>query len=106
MTRVKVLYWHDIPIQVKAEDDEGRAGVQLSTRFQAAIDEAAMAANLIGDEDYTNGFQWHDAQAREGSAQSVAQAVAAELEEKYAEIDWRSTARKLREGRAKQIDGE
>jgi hypothetical protein len=100
MAKVKVLYWHDIPIQVKAEDNEGRAGIQLSSRFQAAIDEAAMAANLIGDDDYTNGFQWHDVQSREGAAQPVAEAVAAELEQKYAQIDWRSTARKLREGRS------
>jgi hypothetical protein len=97
MTKVKILYWHDIPIQVKAEDGEGRVGVQLSARFQAAIDEAAMAANLIGDDDYTNGFQWHEAGVRDGAAQSVAETVAAELEAKYAEIDWRSTARKLRE---------
>lgn len=97
MTKVKILYWHDIPIQVKAEDGEGRAGVQLSARFQAAIDDAAMAANIIGDDDYTNGFRWQEAGAREGAAQSVAEKVAAELEAKYEEIDWRNTARKLRE---------
>ncbi|MGD2057746.1 MAG: virulence factor [Anaerolineales bacterium] len=97
MTKVKVLYWHDIPIQVKAEDKDGRAGVQLSARFQAAIDEAAMAANLIGDDDYTNGFHWREQEDRQGEPQSVAEAVAADLEAKYAVIDWRSTARKLKQ---------
>jgi hypothetical protein len=99
MTKVKILYWHDIPTQVKAEDNEGRAGVQLSARFQAAIDKAAMAANLIGDEGYTNGFRWREVEAREGTAQAVAEAVAAELEAKYAELDWRSTVNNLREQR-------
>ena len=97
MTKVKILYWHDIPIQVKAEDKDGRAGVQLSARFQAAIDEAAMAANLIGDDDYTNGFHWRELEDRQGEPQSVAEAVAADLEAKYAVIDWRSTARKLKQ---------
>lgn len=99
MTEVKILYWHDIPVQVKAEDDDGRVGVQLSDRFQAAIDEAAMAANLVGDDDYTNGFRWQAVEGREGPAAEVAGAVAAELESKYTEIDWRSTARKLKENR-------
>ncbi len=99
MIKVKILYWHDIPVQVKAEDDEGRVGVQLSDRFQSAIDEAAMAANLIGDDDYTHGFHWEEVQGREGTASEVAGAVAAELESKYTEIDWHSTARKIKENR-------
>lgn len=96
MTKVKILYWHDIPIQVRAEDNQGRAGVQLSPRFQAAIDEAAMAANLIGDDDYTNGFRWREVEPRQGAAQVVAETVAAELEAQHEDIDWRATVRKLK----------
>lgn len=99
MTKVKILYWHDIPIQVKAEDHQGRAGVQLSARFQIAIDEAAMAANLIGDDDYTNGFRWREVEGMEGSAKQAAEAVACELESRYEEIDWRSTANKIKQER-------
>ncbi len=102
MTRVRVLYWHDIPVQVKAEDNDGRAGVQLSDRFQEAIDEAAMAANLVGDDDYTNGFEWREVPDREGPASEVAESVAAELESKYTQIDWRSTARRLKENRQRK----
>ncbi|MGD8553318.1 MAG: virulence factor [Anaerolineales bacterium] len=99
MAKVKILYWHDIPIQVKAEDNKGRVGVQLSARFQAAIDEAAMATNLIGDDDYTNGFKWRKIEARAGTAQSVAESVAAEIETKYKDIDWRSTVQMIRNQR-------
>jgi hypothetical protein len=99
MTKVKILYWHDIPIQVKTEDSVGRAGVQLSARFQAAIDEAAMAANLIGDDDYTNGFQWRKLEDREGPAQSVAETIASEIEAKHTSIDWRTTVQKIKSQR-------
>lgn len=101
MTKLKILFWHDTPIQVRAEGKEGRAVVQQSARFQAAIDEAAMAANLIGADEYTKGFQWREADAREGSAQDVAQAVAPELESRYDQIDWQSKARRLKRDRIK-----
>jgi hypothetical protein len=99
---VKVLYWHGIPTQVRAEDAEGRAGVQLADRFQLAIDEAAMAANLIGDDDYTNGFEWGDEEEREGEAQAVAEAVAAEIEQKHPTVEWQGVARELKEARRQQ----
>jgi ABC-type amino acid transport substrate-binding protein len=66
--------------------------VPLSPRFQEAIDAAAMAAGLIGSDDYTNAFTWSEPQEREGLPQEVANAVAAELESNFAEIDWRATA--------------
>ena len=99
MAKVKVLYWHGIPTQVRAEDSEGRAGVQLAERFQLAIDDAAMAANLVGDDDYTNGFVWGDEEEREGDAQSAAEAVAAEIEARFPTVEWQPVARKLKEER-------
>lgn len=102
MAKVKVLYWHGIPTQVRAEDDDGRAGVQLAERFQLAIDEAAMAANLIGDDDYTNGFVWGDEEEHPGDAQDAAEAVAAEIEARYPTVDWQTVARKLKEERRSQ----
>ena len=42
MAKYKVLYWHGIPAQVRAEDADGRASVQLPERFQMTIDEVAM----------------------------------------------------------------
>ncbi|MFP3855413.1 MAG: virulence factor, partial [Anaerolineales bacterium] len=60
MAEYKVLYWHGIPTQVRAEDENGRTGVQLPERFQLAIDEAAMAAHLIDEDDYLEGFRWSE----------------------------------------------
>ena len=42
-----VIYWRDIPAQVTAQGEAGSARVQLSDRFQKAIDAAAMKADLI-----------------------------------------------------------
>jgi hypothetical protein len=69
--------------------------VQLAQRFQEAIDAAAMAAGLIGSDDYTNAFQWSEPEERDGTPHLVANWVAADLESKFAEIDWRVTVATL-----------
>ena len=101
MATYEILYWHDIPSQVRAKGaaPRERVSVQLSQRFQDAIDAAAMAAKLIGTDDYLGMFQWSEARERAGTPQDVAAQVAAEIEAEYAgEIDWRSTANDLRSG--------
>jgi hypothetical protein len=92
MAQFQILYWHDIPVQVKARDGRQRASRPLSDRFQDAIDRAAVAAGLIGSDEYTDAFQWSEPEEREGTAESVAAIVAAELEVRYSRIDWQKTA--------------
>ncbi|MEJ2512298.1 MAG: virulence factor [Anaerolineales bacterium] len=97
MAKYKVLYWYDIPLQVRAEDKDGRVNRQLPERFQLAVDEVAMAAKMISDDNYTAGFQWQSAQDKEGSAKDVAEAVIAELDAQFAEIDVQVLTDKLRQ---------
>jgi hypothetical protein len=97
MATYQVLYWHDIPVQVRAKDADGRAGAELPARFQEAIDQAAMAAGLIGSDEYTEAFRWGEQQQRAGSAREVADALAAELDAQHPLIDWRATVAALRE---------
>jgi hypothetical protein len=97
MATYQVLYWHDIPVQVRAKDAGGRAGAELPARFQEAIDQAAMAAGLIGSDDYTEAFRWGEQQERAGSAREVADALAAELDARHPLIDWRATVAALRD---------
>ena len=52
-----VIYWRDIPAQVTAKGEAGSARVQLSDRFQKAIDAAAMKAGLVEMELYLE--EWH-----------------------------------------------
>ncbi|MCB0241112.1 MAG: virulence factor, partial [Anaerolineae bacterium] len=96
MPQVQVLYWHDIPAQVRVRDGRDRVSLALPIRFQEAIDNAAMAAGITGSDAYTDGYHWEDAGERAGSANDVAAEVAAELDTAYAVIDWRNTADQLR----------
>lgn len=92
MAEYQILYWHDIPLQVRSGGRRDRVSQELPSRFQAAIDNAAMAAGLVGDEGYLNAFRWSDPQQREGAPAEVVAAVVAELDAQYARIEWRKTA--------------
>ncbi len=46
------IYWRDIPAQVTGQDGKNRHRIELPQRFQVAIDRAAMAAGMIGTDDY------------------------------------------------------
>lgn len=96
MATYQVLYWHTIPVQVRAKGAGGRASVQLPERFQEAVDLAAMAVGLIGSDEYTEAYAWGEQQSREGDAAEVAAAVAAEFDAQYPSIDWRATVSKIR----------
>lgn len=82
-TSYQIIYWRAIPAQVKAQAGDARAAGPLSDRFQVAIDEAAMRAGMIDTDDYL--AEWHpsDPMQREGEPETVAAAVAAELEAAY-----------------------
>ncbi len=97
MATYQILYWHDIPSQVRVRGEgRERVSMMLSSRFQEAIDNAAMYAGLIGSDDYTNAFQWSEPQPREGNPQDIVNAVVAELEAQYEQIDWRATVKKIK----------
>lgn len=82
-TNFQIIFWRDIPAQVKAKAGRERSGQQLSKRFGVAIDEAAMRAGLTESDAYLG--EWHSSewQEREGEPAEVATAVAAELEAAY-----------------------
>lgn len=98
MATYQILYWHTIPVQVRARDAAGRAGAQLPERFQQAIDQAAMAAGLTGSDAYTEAFRWGEPQERAGGAHEVATAVIAELDAQHPVIDWRAAIDLARRG--------
>jgi len=90
MAKYKILYWHGIPSQVRATDENGRVGKPLPQRFQEAIDDAAMALGKIGTNSYTDGFQWGEELEHPGTAEEVANAIATELDKKHPKVDWRA----------------
>jgi hypothetical protein len=81
MASYQVLYWQDIPSQVKAWDDFDEVNVELPQRFAARIDQAAQSQGLTSTDDYLAQWRWGDAAEREGSAAEVADAVRRELDD-------------------------
>ncbi len=83
MAKYSVLYWQDIPSVVEAKDGAATHKVQLSQRFQALIDAAAMRQGLAGTDDYLEHWRRGKRVARDGSAEQVANAVKEEIEAQY-----------------------
>ncbi len=82
MATYKILYWQEIPSQIKAEDDVEDVTLQLSEKFMEQIDRLAVQRGLQGSDDYLAQWKWSEEEEREGSAREVAEAVKAELEAK------------------------
>ncbi|MGP8252976.1 MAG: virulence factor [Terracidiphilus sp.] len=82
MAIYKVLYWQEIPTQIKVEDDEDDLTVMLDDRFMKLIDILEAKRGLQDADDYLAQWKWSEEEEREGPAQEVAEAVKAELESK------------------------
>lgn len=76
----KILYWQEIPSQIRAEDDLDDVTLPLDTRFMERIDQLAAQRGLQGADDYLAQWRWSDEQEREGTAAAVARAIQLELE--------------------------
>ena len=85
MATYTILYWQEIPSQIKAEDDLDGLTLPLDPRFMERIDLLAAQRGLQGTDDYLAQWRWSDPQERDGSAEEVARAVKRELE---AAADW------------------
>ena len=82
MTTYKILYWQEIPTQIKAEDESEDINVALDGKFMAQVDILAAKRGLQSADDYLAQWKWSEEEEREGSAREVAEAVKAELEAK------------------------
>jgi hypothetical protein len=57
MAQYQILYWRDIPAQIKVFEGSKPVSRPLPESFQQAIDRVAMAEGLIGSDEYLN--EWH-----------------------------------------------
>src|SRR5829696_5448626 len=79
-TTYKVLYWQEIPSQIKAEDDAGNeVSIELGQKVTEYIDAMAQKRGYTDGDRYTAQWKWSDEQDREGSAPKVAEALKSEL---------------------------
>jgi hypothetical protein len=85
MATYKILYWQEIPSQIKAEDELDDLTVPMPDRFQERIDLMAARRGLQDADAYLAQWKWSEEEDRPGSAEEVAEAVRVELE---ATADW------------------
>ena len=86
MAKLITLYWRGIPARVIAKKGRRSAKVQLSPRFQRAIDRAAMRAGKGRSDVYLS--DWHREMATCGDdLNAEAQAGADRLEQQYSNDD-------------------
>ena len=76
----QVLYWQNIPSQIKAWDEVDEVRLELSARAMDRIDRAAQAQGLTSADDYLAQWRWGEELERPGNAQAVAEALQQELE--------------------------
>ncbi|MFN3955056.1 MAG: virulence factor [Pararhodobacter sp.] len=83
MQPVTIVYWRDIPAQVIVGKGRRGSKVQLSERFEQAIDRAAMKAGAKDADAYLAEWRKADPHDVAGEPEDVARAEAARLEAEY-----------------------
>jgi hypothetical protein len=84
MALYQVLYWKDIPAQVKVFTEGRRSqSRQMPERFQEQIDARAMQEGLLGTDDYLRQWHWSEKQERDLPAEELLDAIVRELEQDH-----------------------
>jgi hypothetical protein len=82
-----IIGWRDIPAQVVVKRGREVAKVQLSHRFQEAVDRAAMRAGKGSSDAYLADWKRSDPVACSDDLQAEADAAAAKIEARYSDAD-------------------
>ena len=83
MSDLMIVYWRDIPAQVIVGKGRRAAKVQLTERFEQAIDRCAMKVGARDTDAYLAEWRKSAPVTVEGDAQEVANAEAARIEAEY-----------------------
>ena len=83
MTEFQVTRWRELPSMVAARAGDESVKSQLASRFQEAIDEAAMRLGDTGSEDYLSGCDRSPWTEADGTPADVLDRVVAELDAEW-----------------------
>src|SRR5215469_65741 len=78
-SKYQILYWQDIPSEVKAWDDFDEVKMSLPEKFVIRIDASAQKQGLISQDAYSAQLRWGETVERAGSPREVAEAICNEL---------------------------
>ena len=87
MASMTIIYWRDIPAQVVVKQGRTTAKVQLSHRFQEAVDRAAMRAGRGSSDAYLADWKRSDPRPCGDDLQAEADAEAARIEASFTDAD-------------------
>ena len=79
MATYQILYWKDIPAQVRVDDGKRRISRQMPQRFQNRIDRIAMQEGIVGSEAYLAQWHWSKKQEMPGAPNAVLDTLIQEL---------------------------
>lgn len=85
MAKKTIIYWRDIPAQVLAQRGRVRQKVQLSQRFQKAIDRAAMRAGKGSSDAYIEEWRRETSVCDDDDLQAIVTNEAEKLESEYSD---------------------
>jgi hypothetical protein len=87
MASLTIISWRDIPAQVVGKRGRETAKIQLSARFQEAVDRAAMRAGKGSSDAYLADWKRSEPQPCADDIQAVVAATAADIEARYTDED-------------------
>src|SRR6201995_3433606 len=87
MASLIIISWRDVPAQVVVKRGRETAKVQLSPRFQEAVDRAAMRAGKGSSDAYLADWKRSDPQPCGDDIQAIVTATAADIEARYTDED-------------------
>jgi 5-methyltetrahydrofolate--homocysteine methyltransferase len=79
-SKFQILYWQDIPSEVKAWDDFDEVKISLPEKFIVRIDASAQRQGLVQQDSYSAQLRWSDTAERSGTPREVAETIRRELE--------------------------
>jgi hypothetical protein len=83
MPQMTIVYWRDIPAQVIVGKGRSGSKIQLTERFEQAIDRAAMKVGAKDADAYLSEWRKSDPIEVAGDPEDVVRAEAARLEAEY-----------------------
>ena len=87
MAKLITISWRDLPAQVLVKSGRETAKVQLSHRFQEAVDRAAMRAGKAGSDAYLADWKRSEPRRCGDNLQAEAQMEADRIEARYSDAD-------------------
>ena len=87
MAKLIVISWRDVPAQVLVKSGRETAKVQLSHRFQEAVDRAAMRAGKSGSDAYLADWKRSEPRRCGDDLKAEAESEAAAIEARYSDDD-------------------